>query len=192
MWSPALRPKISASIKPLLPEGATLDSTAHALLLASKSNYQNLVEGHQLPGVNYPESLSTDLMSKRTSHKFAEQWRRNHMKEALKEMQSLLPKSALGKNGENSKSEGSPEAAAEDTKESKEDSLAKSNSSKAATVESANEYIRSLQQENAALLILQQEHEEMKKALEAQTRSESSVGSSAVDEPNSASPKAVT
>ncbi|KAM3419369.1 hypothetical protein BST61_g5300 [Cercospora zeina] len=163
MVSPALRPRISPSIKPLLPEGAALHSPTHALLLASKSNYQNLLEGNQLPGVNYPESLSTGLTSKRTSHKVAEQGRRNRINEALKEMQSLLPK---GK--ETGTREGSPEANAEDTKESKEDAIAKSNSSKAATVESANEYIRKLQRENTALLVLKKEHEEMKRELEAQ------------------------
>ncbi|KAI5369516.1 Putative myc-type, basic helix-loop-helix (bHLH) domain-containing protein [Septoria linicola] len=191
MPSPALRPKISPSIKPLLPEGAALHSPTHALLLASKSNYQNLLEGNQLPGVNYPESLSTGLTSKRTSHKVAEQGRRNRINEALKEMQSLLPKPAPGKGRENSNSEGSPEAVVEETKESKEDSLAKSNSSKAATVESANDYIRKLQKENAALLMLKQEHEEMKKALALHTKSESSAGSSASDEPKSASPEVV-
>lgn len=180
MVSPALRPRISPSIKPLLPEGAALHSPTHALLLASKSNYQNLLEGNQLPGVNYPESLSTGLTSKRTSHKVAEQGRRNRINEALKEMQSLLPK---GK--ENSTRDGSPEINAEDSKESKEDALAKSNSSKAATVESANEYIRKLQKENAALLILKKENEEMRKRLEAaQSRSGSGSENSDDKSPN--------
>ncbi|PPJ61305.1 hypothetical protein CBER1_05102 [Cercospora berteroae] len=179
MVSPALRPRISPIIKPLLPEGAALHSPTHALLLASKSNYQNLLEGNQLPGVNYPESLSTGLTSKRTSHKVAEQGRRNRINEALKEMQSLLPK---GK--ENSTRDGSPEINAEDSKESKEDALAKSNSSKAATVESANDYIRKLQKENAALLILKKENEEMRKRLEAaQSRSGSGSENSADKSP---------
>lgn len=189
MVSPALRPRISPSIKPLLPEGAALHSPTHALLLASKSNYQNLLEGNQLPGVNYPESLSTGLTSKRTSHKVAEQGRRNRINEALKEMQALLPKPAPGKGKDNSNSEGSPEAVPEDTKESKEDSIAKSNSSKASTVESANEYIRKLQKENAALLMLKKEHEDMKRRLEAHGNSESSSGSSASDGIKSASPE---
>lgn len=107
-------------------------------------------------------------------------------------MQSLLPKPAPGKGKDNSNSEGSPEAAAEDTKESKEDSLAKSNSSKASTVESANEYIRKLQKENAALLILKKEHEDMRRKLEAHGKSESSAGSSVSDGVKSASPEAAT
>lgn len=165
---------------------ASLHSPTHALLLASKSNYQNLLEGNHLPGVNYPDSLSTGLTSKRTSHKVAEQGRRNRINEALKEMQSLLPKAASKKEN----SDGSPEAVAEaDAKESKEDALAKSNSSKAATVESANEYIRRLQKENAALLMIKKEHEEMKKKLDEQTNSAPSTeGSSSVG--GSASPAA--
>lgn len=86
-------------------------------------------------------------------------------------MQSLLPKSSTKGGKETSNSEGSPEAVADgDAKDSKDDSV-KSNSSKAATVESANEYIRKLQMENAALLQLKREHEEMKRKLEEQRTS---------------------
>ncbi|KAK5123297.1 hypothetical protein LTR85_002727 [Meristemomyces frigidus] len=149
--SPAIRPRISPSIKPLLPDGSSLHSPTHVLLLASKSNYQNLLEGNYLPGVSYPDSLSTGLTSKRTSHKVAEQGRRNRINDALKEMQSLLPKQATPKGGkENSNSDGSPDAGAGadgDSKESKEDAATKSNNSKAATVESANVYIRVVQAE---------------------------------------------
>ncbi|KAI9670961.1 MAG: hypothetical protein M1831_005046 [Alyxoria varia] len=91
--SPALRPKISPSIKPLLPEGAktSISQETQALLLASRSNYQNILEGSHLPGVSYPSELSTNLTSKRTSHKLAEQGRRNRINYALQEMQTLLP-----------------------------------------------------------------------------------------------------
>lgn len=147
---------------------ASLHSPTHALLLASKSNYQNLLEGNHLPGVNYPDSLSTGLTSKRTSHKVAEQGRRNRINDALKEMQSLLPKPPSKGVKENNSDE-SPEAMPDgDSKESKEDAAVKSNSSKAATVESANEYIRKLQRENAALLMIKKEHDEMKKKLDEQ------------------------
>nr|POE62407.1 phosphorus acquisition-controlling protein [Quercus suber] len=172
MVSPALRPRISPSIKPLLPEGTALHSPTHALLLASKSNYQNLLEGNHLPGVNYPDSLSTGLTSKRTSHKVAEQGRRNRINEALKEMQSLLPKAVVMKKEQQSGSDGSPDAEArgeEDGKDSKEEAAAKSNSSKAATVESANEYIRRLQREHAEkdmnMARLQRKMDELEKQL---------------------------
>ncbi|OTA24799.1 hypothetical protein BTJ68_12503 [Hortaea werneckii EXF-2000] len=154
--SPAIRPKISPSIKPLLPEGTPLHSPQHALLLASKSNYQNLLEGNQLPGVNYPDSLSTGLTSKRTSHKVAEQGRRNRINDALKEMQSLLPQGSNGKpsKDKSNSNDDSPEAAAAaeaDLEKSKEAAV-KSNSSKAATVESANVYIRAMQEQMAAVM----------------------------------------
>ncbi|KAF2271138.1 hypothetical protein CC78DRAFT_573514 [Lojkania enalia] len=129
--SPALRPKISPSIKPLLPEGAVSDDT-HALLLASRSNYQNIIDGTTVPGVVYPTSLSTNLTSKRTSHKIAEQGRRNRINTALQEMQALLP---------------SPNGGAKDSKSPEVGSAAQSNNSKAAKVESAIEYIKQLQKE---------------------------------------------
>lgn len=184
--SPAIRPKISPSIKPLLPEGsksllpasaarssllngltAALHSPTHALLLASKSSYQNLLEGNHQPGVSYPDSLSTGLTSKRTSHKVAEQGRRNRINEALKEMQALVPKEYLfGKNKNSSIDDDSPEGGGGvellDDKDGKEDS-AKSHSSKAATVESANVYIRKMQQKEAER---DEEYERMRRRLE--------------------------
>ncbi|KAI9893612.1 MAG: hypothetical protein M1814_006408 [Vezdaea aestivalis] len=91
--SPALRPRISPSIKPLSSTNSphqAVSAETSALLLASKSNYQNILEGTHLPGVSYPEALSTNLTSKRTSHKIAEQGRRNRINTALKEMETLL------------------------------------------------------------------------------------------------------
>jgi hypothetical protein len=174
----------------------TLHSPSHALLLASKSNYQNLLEGNTLPGVNYPDSLSTGLTSKRTSHKVAEQGRRNRINEALREMQSLLPKSATSssKTGGDSSpppgiasKKGSISAAAasrdaEDDNDGKDDSgNGKSSSSKAATVESANDYIRQLQRENAQVALLKKQLEDVK--IQLARMSTSSSGSSAVTSP---------
>ncbi|KAF2476381.1 uncharacterized protein BDR25DRAFT_277464 [Lindgomyces ingoldianus] len=166
--SPALRPKISPSIKPLLPEGAVSDDT-HALLLASKSNYQNILDGTTVPGVNYPTSLSTNLTSKRTSHKIAEQGRRNRINTALQEMQQLLP---------------SPQIHARDARDAKSpDSSggAQTNNSKAAKVESAIEYIKQLQKQCSEKdkLIDQKdlEMEALRRELAALRRS-GSVGSS--------------
>lgn len=158
--SPAIRPKISPSIKPLLPEGgkgfppfhqlvsaadtwppAIVSAETSALLLASKSNYQNILEGTHLPGVSYPETLSTNLTSKRTSHKIAEQGRRNRINTALQEIASLLPPSTPQVNGQSGGMEGtSPSLMMSGT-------LAQQNNSKASTVELAIEYIKSLQKE---------------------------------------------
>lgn len=102
-----------------------------ALLL--KSNYQNIVEGtHKQLGLSYPAELSTNLTSKRTSHKIAEQGRRNRINNALAEIAALLPQTSG--NG----SDGSTSAAA---------SAAAAQASKASTVESAIEYIKELQRE---------------------------------------------
>lgn len=151
MISTALRPKISPSIKPLLPDGgmymktnkkiflcfseegsgltdAATSEQTQTYLLASKSNYTHLLEGTLLPGVSYPESLSSGLTSKRTSHKIAEQGRRNRINEALKEMQSLLPLPAVrkksNKDGESPDVDGSDEKA--DDEESKDETPAAS------------------------------------------------------------------
>ncbi|KAK3178739.1 hypothetical protein OEA41_000876 [Lepraria neglecta] len=139
--SPALRPKISPSIKPLLPEGGIVSSDASALLLASKSNYQNIIEGTHLPGVSYPETLSTNLTSKRTSHKIAEQGRRNRINTALQEIASLLPPSTPQVNGQ-----GATNGAANENMMISGTAAQQSNS-KASTVELAIEYIKSLQKE---------------------------------------------
>lgn len=137
--SPALRPKISPNIKPLLPgtPGMSAEDSA-SRLLTSKSNYQNILEGNTVPGVSYPSELSTNLTSKRTSHKIAEQGRRNRINSALQEIATLLPKGA-GKDS----SEGDCEGGAGD----KKDKQSNSQNSKASTVEQAIEYIKQLQQE---------------------------------------------
>ncbi|KZF25052.1 hypothetical protein L228DRAFT_265537 [Xylona heveae TC161] len=164
--SPALRPRISPSIKPLLPDGASAEQSAR--LLASKSNYQNILEGTTLPGVSYPSNLSTNLTSKRTSHKLAEQGRRNRINNALQEIAALLPAAAAGPgsgpgSGSNPakkspSSGGSGAGAGAGTEASNAaaaaaavaaDAQQSSSNSKAATVELAIQYIRQLQTELA-------------------------------------------
>ncbi|KAI4264126.1 MAG: hypothetical protein L6R42_000763 [Xanthoria sp. 1 TBL-2021] len=147
--SPALRPRISPSIKPLLPDGGHVSAETSALLLASKSNYQNLVEGTHLPGVSYPETLSTNLTSKRTSHKIAEQGRRNRINTALQEIAALLPPTPNGatpKDGMNGLTTSgkvtSPGASVMLT-----GTAAQQSNSKASTVELAIDYIKTLQGE---------------------------------------------
>jgi len=143
--SPALLPRISPSIKPLLPGGSVSEDTA-SLLLASKSNYQNILEGTHLPGVSYPTELSTNLTSKRTSHKIAEQGRRNRINSALQEIATLLPR-GVGKDSGGEKS-GSGDAG--DTNENAGGKGGgQSANSKASTVELAIEYIKQLKKDLA-------------------------------------------
>lgn len=137
-----------------------LSESQQALLLASKSNYTHLLEGTRLPGVSYPESLSMGLTSKRTSHKIAEQGRRNRINEAIKEMQTLLPK-LKGKARAEELAEEEEEANAKDGK-GNNTAEGRSANSKAATVESAIDYIKMLQQEkNLAFEMLKKKDEEM-------------------------------
>lgn len=117
-----------------------------ALLLASKSNYQNILEGTHLPGVSYPEALSTNLTSKRTSHKIAEQGRRNRINTALQEMASLLP-SPAPPNQMGSKDGGSSGGSPGGTNIIVTGAAAMQSNSKASTVELAIEYIKNLQAE---------------------------------------------
>ncbi|RSM06938.1 hypothetical protein CDV31_008870 [Fusarium ambrosium] len=149
--SPALLPRISPSIKPLLPgtPGMTSAESAASQLLMSKSNYQNILEGNKVPGVSYPSELSTNLTSKRTSHKIAEQGRRNRINSALQVMAGLLPGGDKGSAGEDG-----------DKKDGKQ---ANAQNSKASVVENAIVHLKNLEQENVDL---KKEVEELKKRLE--------------------------
>ncbi|KAG5939048.1 hypothetical protein E4U53_007902 [Claviceps sorghi] len=137
--SPALLPRISPNIKPLLPGGPrmSMEDTASRLLM-TKSNYQNILEGNSVPGVSYPTELSTNLTSKRTSHKIAEQGRRNRINSALQVMASLLPDQSKLKECEEA-----------EKKENKGQGSIPN--SKASVVESAIVHMKYLQQENVDL-----------------------------------------
>ncbi|EXJ87038.1 hypothetical protein A1O3_03995 [Capronia epimyces CBS 606.96] len=142
--SPALRPKISPSISPLVPATgvAHLSPETSALYLASKSNYQNILEGTHLPGVSYPETLAENLTSKRTSHKLAEQGRRNRINLALKEIEALLPSSIVAVHAKKERA-----SSQENDEGESKSNLSNQGTSKASTVEMAIVYIKSLQNE---------------------------------------------
>ncbi|PWY79557.1 hypothetical protein BO70DRAFT_362724 [Aspergillus heteromorphus CBS 117.55] len=139
--SPNLRPKISPSIQPLV-RGDGFASETSALYLASKSNYQHILDGTLLPGVSYPETLAENLSSKRTNHKLAEQGRRNRINNALKEIETLIPAPFV-------QMKNAKEAAACNAKggEKEKDKAGNQPISKASTVEMAIDYIKSLKQE---------------------------------------------
>ncbi|KEY66128.1 hypothetical protein S7711_05300 [Stachybotrys chartarum IBT 7711] len=146
--SPALLPRISPNIKPLLPgtPGMSAEDTA-SRMLSAKSNYQHILEGNHVPGVSYPSELSTNLTSKRTSHKIAEQGRRNRINSALQEMAGLLPdqSKALLEEGD------------------KKDAKGNTPNSKASVVENAIIHLKNLEQENVDL---KQELQKLKQQLE--------------------------
>jgi hypothetical protein len=121
--------------------------------LAQKSNYQNILEGINVPGVSYPTSLSTNLTSKRTSHKIAEQGRRNRINSALQEIATLLPAGVPGANGgDEGMGKGSDDGDGGDGDgggKKGDKGGAGGPNSKASTVEMAIEYIKLLKKEVA-------------------------------------------
>lgn len=121
---------------------AGISSETSALYLASKSNYQHILDGTLLPGVSYPETLAENLSSKRTNHKLAEQGRRNRINNALREIETLIPV-------EFAQIRTAKEAAACNVKPSEKEKEKAGNQaiSKASTVEMAIDYIKTLQHE---------------------------------------------
>ncbi|CUA77532.1 hypothetical protein RSOLAG22IIIB_02547 [Rhizoctonia solani] len=84
--SPAILPMISPAIKP----GLTAEAIAH---LSTKSNYQNTLEGRAAAlGIN-PSSGGSSFGSdgRKTSHKAAEQKRRDSLKAGFDDLRLLLP-----------------------------------------------------------------------------------------------------
>ncbi|KAJ5164750.1 uncharacterized protein N7500_006580 [Penicillium coprophilum] len=136
--SPQLRPKISPSIQPLMKgsEGMSQD----ALYLASKSNYQHILDGTLPSGVSYPEALAENLSSKRTNHKLAEQGRRNRINNALKEIELLIPQEFIDARNAKEAAESSGKA----NEKEKEKEKATQAISKATAVEMAIDYIKAL------------------------------------------------
>lgn len=130
-----------------------MSAETSALLLASKSNYQNILEGTHFPGVSYPENLSTNLTSKRTSHKIAEQGRRNRINTALQEIAALLPPTPpVGPSGAPSTMPTPDGLRPEDSvtptgASQQQQQQQQQGNSKASTVEAAIDYIKTLQKE---------------------------------------------
>lgn len=157
--SPALLPRISPSLKPLMPGTPGMSAEDTSRLLMSKSNYQNILEGNTVPGVNYPSELSTNLTSKRTSHKIAEQGRRNRINSALQIMAGLLPdqQKPTSEDGE-------------DKKDGKQSNNSNTPSSKASVVENAIVHMKNLQQENGDL---KKELEELRSQMEQMQKASS-------------------
>lgn len=113
--------------------------TQDAIYLASKSNYQHILDGTLPTGVSYPETLAENLSSKRTNHKLAEQGRRNRINSALKEIEGLIPPDFV-------QARQAKEAALTGVKphDKEKDKSANATISKASAVEMAIDYIKAL------------------------------------------------
>lgn len=111
-----------------------------ALYLASKSNYQHILDGTLPSGVSYPEALAENLSSKRTNHKLAEQGRRNRINSALKEIEQLIPQQFI--DARNAKE--AAESSGKINEKEKEKEKSSQAISKATAVEMAIDYIKAL------------------------------------------------
>lgn len=111
-----------------------------ALYLASKSNYQHILDGTLPSGVSYPEALAENLSSKRTNHKLAEQGRRNRINNALKEIELLIPQDFI--DARNAKE--AAKSSGKVNEKEKEKEKANQAISKATAVEMAIDYIKAL------------------------------------------------
>ncbi|CAG8560695.1 323_t:CDS:2 [Acaulospora colombiana] len=105
----ALKPTISPNLKPKLP-GVLADEVAEQL--AKKSNYQSILEGTAKSlGISYPSDVHSSLESRRTTHKAAEQKRRDSLKQSFDELKKVVPfqsiSSGNGNNGSGNSSSGS-------------------------------------------------------------------------------------
>ncbi|CAB4425486.1 unnamed protein product [Rhizophagus irregularis] len=97
----SLKPTISPSLKPKLP-GVLADEVAEQL--AKKSNYRSILEGTAKSlGISYSSDVHSSLESRRTTHKAAEQKRRDSLKQSFDELKKVVPyQSTLNKSNSNS------------------------------------------------------------------------------------------
>ncbi|KAF8943990.1 hypothetical protein BGZ47_004795 [Haplosporangium gracile] len=80
---------VSPSLKPWLPGVSTTEAMAR---LASKSNYQNILDGdHTALGLSYNTDLHSGIELRRTSHKAAEQKRRDSLKHCFDDLRQMIP-----------------------------------------------------------------------------------------------------
>ncbi|CAG8724944.1 6442_t:CDS:2 [Dentiscutata erythropus] len=91
-----LKPTISPSLKPKLP-GVIVEEVAEKL--ASQSNYKNILEGTSKSlGISYSSDVHSSLESRRTTHKAAEQKRRDSLKQSFDELKKVVPLHSITSN----------------------------------------------------------------------------------------------
>ncbi|RIB02090.1 hypothetical protein C2G38_2228822 [Gigaspora rosea] len=92
----ALKPTISPNLKPRL-SGVTADDAAEQL--ANKSNYVSILEGTAKSlGISYSSDVHSSLESRRTTHKAAEQKRRDSLKQSFDELKKVIPFNSASSN----------------------------------------------------------------------------------------------
>ncbi|KAL1918456.1 uncharacterized protein VTP21DRAFT_3116 [Calcarisporiella thermophila] len=80
---------ISPNLKPLLPGVSSEEAAAR---LTVKSNYQTIRDGDsKILGLNHSPELQSGITLRRTSHKAAEQKRRDLLKQCFEDLRGILP-----------------------------------------------------------------------------------------------------
>ncbi|KAG0317142.1 hypothetical protein BG000_004637 [Podila horticola] len=83
---------ISPALKPTLMPQTHLSTSEAMARLASKSNYQNILDGdHTALGLSYNTDLHSGIELRRTSHKAAEQKRRDSLKHCFDDLRQMIP-----------------------------------------------------------------------------------------------------
>ncbi|ORX90471.1 hypothetical protein K493DRAFT_339990, partial [Basidiobolus meristosporus CBS 931.73] len=89
--SKPIKPLISPNLRQLLPEGS-LRAEHAAMRLATKSNYQNILDGDsEVIGLKYKVDIQSGMEVRRTNHKTAEQKRRDLLKQCFEDLKSVTP-----------------------------------------------------------------------------------------------------
>ncbi|KAI8892836.1 hypothetical protein BC833DRAFT_610518 [Globomyces pollinis-pini] len=83
--------KSLTNMKPILPDVSSSRTDA-VDVLSQRSNYQNLIDGHsEQLGLKHDSTYTNGVQYKRTTHKEAEQRRRDNLKHSFKLMREVLP-----------------------------------------------------------------------------------------------------
>nr|CAG8443911.1 13422_t:CDS:2 [Entrophospora candida] len=147
----ALKPTISPNLKPKLP-GVLADEVAEQL--AEKSNYRSILEGTaQSLGISYSSDVHSSLESRRTTHKAAEQKRRDSLKKSFDELKKVVPLNLSGNSNDtnsnnNNNSSDSVNVDKNNSKNGENINATTKNVSKLFLLKRAHDHIVELQREN--------------------------------------------
>ncbi|CAJ0902789.1 10177_t:CDS:2 [Entrophospora sp. SA101] len=147
----ALKPTISPNLKPKLP-GVLADEVAEQL--AEKSNYRSILEGTaQSLGISYSSDVHSSLESRRTTHKAAEQKRRDSLKKSFDELKKVVPLNLSGNSNDtnsnnNNNSSDSVNVDKNNSKSGENINVTTKNVSKLFLLKRAHDHIVELQREN--------------------------------------------
>ncbi|RIA86088.1 hypothetical protein C1645_829820 [Glomus cerebriforme] len=141
----SLKPTISPNLKPKLP-GVLADEVAEQL--ANKSNYRSILEGTAKSlGISYSSDVHSSLESRRTTHKAAEQKRRDSLKQSFDELKKVIPYQSTSSKSNGSDGNTNNNGKSNSNSNGKSDGTMK-NVSKLFLLKRAHDYIVELEQKS--------------------------------------------